>query len=115
EPFFTTKEPGLGTGLGIPNSLAIVRGHRGVFRVESQLGAGTGFIICLPAVVVDDGGEGAPEVSGQLPRGAGETVLVIDDEESVLGMLSRTLEVFGYHVLAATGGNEALELYVAQR
>jgi CheY-like chemotaxis protein len=114
EPFFTTKAAGKGTGLGLSTSLAIVRSHGGFIRAASNPGKGTCFLIVLPASgsAVEDATEaGEPD----LPRGQGETVLVVDDEASIRRITRHTLESFGYRVLDASDGTAALETYAAQR
>mgnify|MGYP002784371345 FL=1 len=111
EPFFTTKAPGKGTGLGLATSLAIMRSHGGFMQVYSEPEQGTRFIVGLPvsteAAVVD-----TPEPANRspLPQGAGELVLVIDDEETIRQVASRTLEAHGYRTLVAANGKEAIEL-----
>ena len=114
EPFFTTKDIGEGTGLGLSTSLAIVRSHRGFLEVESEPGKGTRFAIYLPALAA-----GATDVhqvgEGDLPRGHGELILVVDDEPSMRKMTKQTLEAFGYRALVAADGAEAVSIYSIQR
>ncbi len=110
DPFFTTKELGKGTGLGLSTSLAIVRSHGGALRVYSEIGRGTTFRLYLPAGGAAHSAEGdTPAVD--LPRGAGQLVLVVDDEASVRDITQRTLEAFGYRVLVASDGAEAVAVY----
>ena len=107
EPFFTTKESGKGTGLGLSVVYGIVRQSGGFITVESEPGNGSTFRIHLPAAVV--GAEPAPGADRrQPPAGGRETVLVVDDEPSVLAVASRTLEEAGYRVITAANGHEAL-------
>jgi PAS domain S-box-containing protein len=112
DPFFTTKAVGKGTGLGLATSLAIVKSHRGFIRVDSDPGAGARFRIFVPA-----GSTSAPppqvaaDAPALLPRGKGEMVLVIDDEEPIRRIARRILEAFGYRVLLAADGAEAVALY----
>ena len=80
QPFFTTKPTGEGTGLGLSTSMAIIKSHGGFCNVYSELGKGTRFTIYLPAGVATTP-ENPPGKSMALPRGNGETVLVVDDEE----------------------------------
>ena len=112
EPFFTTKEVGKGTGLGLSTCHAIVRSHGGFIHVYSDLGKGARFKIYLPADVSAGVLEEATLQQTALPRGRGELVLIIDDEESVRHVASRTLERYGYRTLTASNGAEAVSLYV---
>lgn len=107
QPFFTTKAPGLGTGLGLSTSQTIVRNHGGFMTVESVLGRGTEFNVFLPAIEV-----GCPEVKAPAvapwPTGKGETILVVDDESAILALAQSTLETYGYQVLTAASGPAAI-------
>jgi len=110
DPFFTTKELGKGTGLGLATSLAIVKSHGGFIRVSSEPGTATRFSLHLPAL----SRVATPAIAGAnatLPRGHDETVLVVDDEEAIRQLTSRTLRAFGYRVLLAANGSEAVTLY----
>lgn len=111
EPFFTTKEIHKGTGLGLSTVMAIVKSHGGVINVYSEPGKGTAFNVYLPAaeVLTECGGQQTDPVA--LPRGNGETILVIDDEASVVTIASETLQTFGYRVLTATDGAHGVAVY----
>jgi two-component system cell cycle sensor histidine kinase/response regulator CckA len=114
EPFFTTKEVGKGTGLGLSTALAIVRSHQGFINVYSEVGKGTAFTLYLPASRVMQEYQ-FPQRIPDLPTGRGELVLVVDDEESIRQITRSTLETFGYRVLLASDGAEALAVYEANR
>jgi PAS domain S-box-containing protein len=111
EPFFTTKEVNKGTGLGLSTVMAIVKSHSGIINVYSEAGKGTAFSVYLPAMEIAGDAESDSSSALIIPRGRGETVLVVDDEPSILSITNRTLEAFGYHVLSATDGAEAVALY----
>ncbi len=114
EPFFTTKEVGKGTGLGLSTAHAIVKSHRGFITVYSEVGKGTMFKVYIPADPTLQNIPPAPEFT-TLHRGSGETILVIDDESSVLTITQQTLEAFGYRVLVAHDGAEGVALYAQRR
>ena len=110
DPFFTTKATGKGTGLGLSTVLGIVKSHRGFLQMQSEVGRGTAFHLYFPAVA---SAEAAPERPASLApaRGNGETILVIDDEENVRAVTCEILKSFGYDVVAAASGGDALEIY----
>lgn len=111
EPFFTTKPHGRGTGLGLATSLAIVRSHGGFMQVYSEPGRGTRFTIGIP--IETDPNAPAAHRGGDpidLPRGRGEVVLVVDDEEAIRTVTRRTLEANGYRVITAADGREAIDI-----
>ncbi len=111
EPFFTTKAPGKGTGLGLSTSLAIIRSHGGFIQAYSEPERGTRFIVGLPASTESASADPSPpKKSNSMPRGEGELVLVVDDEETIRRVAGRTLRAHGYRTLEATNGREAIEI-----
>ncbi len=115
EPFFTTKDLNKGTGLGLSTVMAIVKSHEGVINVYSEVGKGTTFKIYLPAMEMTSEGRDEQTKQATLPRGHGETILVIDDEASILTITSQTLQAFGYRVLTATDGADAMTVYAEHK
>jgi PAS domain S-box-containing protein len=115
EPFFTTKEIGKGTGLGLSTSMAIVKSHGGFIVPSSEMGKGTTFKVYLPADETSKADEAFAEKQTQLPRGNGELVLVVDDDENIRTIAQRVLEQFGYRVKLAANGAEAVEAYAQHR
>ncbi len=113
EPFFTTKELGKGTGLGLSTVYGIVKQHDGNIWVYSEPGRGTCFKIYLPAFEASPARLPADEVAGHVPRGD-ETILLVEDETSVLDAVQRALETYGYTVLSATHPDEARSVFGAQ-
>jgi CheY-like chemotaxis protein len=111
EPFFTTKETGKGTGLGLSTVHAVVKSHEGFITLESELGVGTTFKVFLPADSALRAQETTHPFPADLPRGRDELVLVVDDEASICEITRETLEAFGYRVLTAADGAEAVALY----
>jgi CheY-like chemotaxis protein len=110
EPFFTTKDIGKGTGLGLATAYGIVRQHLGWIEVESKVGQGSMFRVFLPAQRMPPSGSPArssPEAP-LAPRGR-ETILVVEDEESVRRLAVSCLQRLGYRVLEASNGVEALQ------
>lgn len=113
DPFFTTKEVGKGTGLGLSTSMAIVKSHGGFFRVYSEEGKGTTFKIYLPGQT-DASPEALAAAEAEMPRGHGELILVVDDEASVRQTTQQTLVAFGYRVVVAADGADAVAIYAKQ-
>ena len=108
EPFFTTKEPGAGTGLGLATVFGVVKQSGGSIYVYSEEGRGTTFKIYLPAAP----GHAAPDSGAgeeQAERGT-ETIVLVEDDESVRNLVQVMLESKGYRVLAAAGAEEAERL-----
>lgn len=106
EPFFTTKEAGRGTGLGLSTVRGIIEAHAGFVDVQSTPGAGALFRVYLPAAEVrmPDAAELAARAQ---PRGAGELILVVDDEEHIRDMTTTILGRNGYRVITACDGEDA--------
>jgi CheY-like chemotaxis protein len=114
EPFFTTKEKGKGTGLGLSTVYGIVKQSGGYVMVQSEPGSGTTFHIYLPRV------EEALEANGATPLsrtadGGSETILLVEDEESVRQLVRETLESKGYRVLEADNGQSGLDAATAHQ
>jgi signal transduction histidine kinase len=113
EPFFTTKDPGKGTGLGLATVYGIVRQSGGSIAVESELGAGSTFKIYLPCAedaASADGGTNALEETSLPPVRGTETVMIVEDEVEVRRLAHLVLEEYGYVVLSAGRGSDALRL-----
>ena len=115
EPFFTTKEIGKGTGMGLSTTMAIVKSHGGFITVYSEIGKGTTFKVYLPANTTSKAAETSTDRQAPLPRGNGELVLVVDDEENIRSIAQKTLERFGYRVMLAANGAEAVAAYAQHR
>ena len=115
EPFFTTKEIGKGTGLGLSTVYSIVQQHEGWVEVESEVGEGTTFKVFLP--VADVKVSIVPDARGaksETVDGGKETILVVEDETSLLKVLCTVLESYHYHVLSAASAAEAMRVWDTQ-
>jgi two-component system, cell cycle sensor histidine kinase and response regulator CckA len=113
EPYFTTKELGKGTGLGLPMVYGIVKQHEGFINVQSELGQGSVFEVFFPIAkqTIEEQAQQA-----QIPlRGGMETILMAEDEESLRKVAKEILEGLDYKVLMAKNGEEAIELYEKNR
>jgi PAS domain S-box-containing protein len=110
DPFFTTKGVGKGTGLGLSSVATIMKSHSGFIRLDSRPGDGTTFKLYFPAAEPETPSSASPFVP-EVPRGAGEWVLVVDDEASVRLISQHTLEMYGYRVVTASNGTEGVEVY----
>ena len=109
EPFFTTKGDDKGTGIGLATVMRIVKSHGGFLRVESQPGEGTSFEVFIPCVLE---AEAVSEVIVTVaPRGNGELLLLADDEQAIRDLMAAELTSFGYRVLTAGNGAEAVALF----
>ena len=108
EPFFTTKEMGKGTGMGLASAFGILKNHNGIIHFKSTPGKGTTFFIYLPAsdqpVEVDASAE-------ESIRAGSETILIVDDEDRVLDACQAMLNQLGYRTIRANGGKEAVEIF----
>ncbi len=111
DPFFTTKEVGKGTGLGLSTVLGIVKSLGGFINLYSEMGRGATFKVYLPAKASEAEKTDNEIEPSALPRGKGEMILVVDDEEVIRMTVKRTLERFGYRVQTAQHGAEAVALY----
>jgi PAS domain S-box-containing protein len=109
EPFFTTKGIGKGTGLGLATIYGIVKQNKGFINVYSEPGKGSTFRIYLPRHT-GQAVDALKTKSGEIPKGGGETVLVVEDEEAILKLAQKILEGMGYRVLTAGGPVDAIGL-----
>jgi signal transduction histidine kinase len=110
EPFFTTKEMGKGTGLGLAVVYAIIKQHEGYVNVYSEPGKGTTFSIYLPETLSGAMGGEAPIKEEPIKRGT-ETILLAEDDELVRNLVKTVLEEFGYTVITAVDGEDALNKF----
>ncbi|MBT5855003.1 PAS domain S-box protein [bacterium] len=111
DPYFTTKDVGKGTGIGLSTVMAVVRNHQGVVELESVPGKGTKFHLYFPAV--PDAVEEIDEHQNKIHHlpGNGEVIMVVDDEQSIRNITKTTLDNFGYKTIVFENGQEALSFY----
>jgi PAS domain S-box-containing protein len=110
ELFFTTKEVGKGTGLGLATVYGIVEQHRGSVNVTSEINQGATFNIYLPAADGEPAMAGGNPLPGKMPAGT-ETILVVEDASAVRTIVCQTLRRCGYNILQAESGREALAVW----
>ena len=112
EPFYTTKSVGKGTGLGLSIVYGLVKNHKGAVTCESTPGVGTRFSLYFP---LDSSSPSPlheePPQPNDAPQGRGETILLVDDEEDILSTTEDILTQYGYSILKAGSGEEAIKLY----
>lgn len=109
EPFFSTKQARQGSGLGLSQVAGIVDQHGGHITVESRKGEGTTFTVYLPALAVALR-KSQPVKTAVLPHGAGETILVVEDDAAMRAALAESIELLNYGVVTAVNGQEALTI-----
>ncbi|HZZ80858.1 MAG TPA: response regulator [Gemmataceae bacterium] len=110
DPFFTTKEVGQGTGLGLPVAFGILSGHQGFLTIASEPGKGTSIGLYLPRMTQKTPDPDASSVTVLEPEATPRRhILVVDDELAVQDVIRRFLEIAGHHVVCANSGTEALE------
>lgn len=109
EPFYTTKEVGKGTGLGLAQSYGIIKQHLGHMAVESEVNVGTSVCLYLPTAIGPAEAEILP--MEETPQGQGETILLVEDNSALLQVEQEMLESLGYRILPAANGLVALTLY----
>ncbi len=108
EPFYTTKEAGKGTGLGLASVFGTIENHKGIIGVNSKVGKGTTFKIHLP--LKNKGSEGSDAISDKVQRGSGK-ILIVDDEKDIRDVFEQMLIELGYTTVTCANGEEAAEYY----
>ncbi|MGD0260773.1 MAG: response regulator [Verrucomicrobiota bacterium] len=111
EPFFSTKEVGKGTGLGLATVYGIVKQHRGWIEVSSQVGCGTTFKIYFPATARESSATAEPSTVPRAVRGGKETILLVEDEPVLRELVREILGQYEYRVIEAASGVEALKAW----
>jgi PAS domain S-box-containing protein len=116
DPFFTTKEIGKGTGLGLASVYGIIKNHDGYILCDSIVTKGTNFSIYLPAQkAIDEKFKSNQVDQGKSIEQGNETILVIDDDFSILNFIYQALQRFGYKLLTVLSGEQALEVYTEKK
>lgn len=115
EPFFTTKDPGKGTGLGLAMAYGIIKKHDGFINIYSEPGTGTIFKIYLPAEPDLLPAAAIEPQKPVVPRGGSETILVCEDDAVLRKLAVNVLSHFGYRVIEAVDGQDAIEKFVADK
>jgi CheY-like chemotaxis protein len=110
EPFFTTKPTGEGTGLGLAMVHGIMHEHDGAVQLESEVGVGTVVRCLFPAIDAPERQSDNPTAADP-PQGAGQLVMLVDDEPSLLVVGRRRLETLGYRVRTASSPHEAITIF----
>jgi PAS domain S-box-containing protein len=110
EPYFTTKEAGKGTGLGLAAVYGTARNHQGAVRVESELGKGTSMTLILPLATEDAGGSGSADAE-QPARASGGAVMLIDDEEAIRRVGGKMIESLGYEPIVCWDADSAYRAF----
>ncbi|WP_224982989.1 PocR ligand-binding domain-containing protein [Geomonas agri] len=115
EPFYTTKEVGKGTGLGMAIVYGIIKQHSGIINVYSELGHGTTFRIYLPLQQPKAGEADVQDAQVQAPVGGSETILLAEDDAEVRELVVSILSLYGYQVIQAVDGRDVVEQFAANR
>ncbi len=111
DPFFTSKEVGKGTGLGLSTVYGIITSHGGHIECSSTPGTGTTFNIYLPSMQSENSSEKLEKQKGGNIQGHAETILLVDDEVQIREIWNKQLTHWGYQVITAGSGEEALNIY----
>jgi PAS domain S-box-containing protein len=115
DPFYTTKKPGEGTGLGLATVYSIVQNHGGYITCNSEPGRGTTFRFYFPAASSESGVEGFDSAIQEEFRGNQETILLVDDERDILETVREILEKYDYRVFAVESGEKAIEIFLENK